>query len=126
MRCSMVAFDKTGTLTEGRPALVAAEPARGSGLTREALSGSPRRCRRAASTRWRAPCCARPGRLKRDARVAGAASAARAGRPAPGARLMLAIGTRRVRCSWAARRLMDEIGAGAAAPLKRRADGAAG
>ncbi len=32
-----VAFDKTGTLTQGRPALLAAEPARGSGLTREAL-----------------------------------------------------------------------------------------
>ena len=32
-----VAFDKTGTLTQGRPALLAAEPAHGSGLTREAL-----------------------------------------------------------------------------------------
>jgi len=32
-----VAFDKTGTLTEGRPTLVAAEPATGSGLTAEAL-----------------------------------------------------------------------------------------
>ncbi|MGK2899370.1 MAG: heavy metal translocating P-type ATPase [Burkholderiaceae bacterium] len=32
-----VAFDKTGTLTEGRPTLVAAVPAAGSGLTREAL-----------------------------------------------------------------------------------------
>ena len=32
-----VAFDKTGTLTEGRPMLVAAEPAEGSGLTAEAL-----------------------------------------------------------------------------------------
>jgi P-type Cu+ transporter len=34
---SIVAFDKTGTLTEGRPALVAAEPLAGSGLTRDAL-----------------------------------------------------------------------------------------
>ncbi len=32
-----VAFDKTGTLTEGRPTLVAAEPAAGSGLDAEAL-----------------------------------------------------------------------------------------
>ncbi|HZT56276.1 MAG TPA: heavy metal translocating P-type ATPase, partial [Burkholderiaceae bacterium] len=32
-----VAFDKTGTLTAGRPTLVAAVPAPGSGLTREAL-----------------------------------------------------------------------------------------
>ena len=32
-----VAFDKTGALTQGRPTLLAAEPARGSGLTREAL-----------------------------------------------------------------------------------------
>ncbi len=32
-----VAFDKTGTLTEGRPTLVAAEPADGSGLTRDTL-----------------------------------------------------------------------------------------
>jgi Cu+-exporting ATPase len=32
-----VAFDKTGTLTEGRPVLVAAIPAEGSGLSREGL-----------------------------------------------------------------------------------------
>ena len=32
-----VAFDKTGTLTVGKPALIAAEAAAGSGLTREAL-----------------------------------------------------------------------------------------
>jgi len=32
-----VAFDKTGTLTEGRPTLVAAEPAAGAGLNRETL-----------------------------------------------------------------------------------------
>jgi Cu+-exporting ATPase len=32
-----VAFDKTGTLTEGRPRLVAAEPAPGSGLSRESM-----------------------------------------------------------------------------------------
>ena len=32
-----IAFDKTGTLTEGRPTLVAALPAPGSGVTREAL-----------------------------------------------------------------------------------------
>lgn len=32
-----VAFDKTGTLTEGRPTLVAAQPADDSGLTRDAL-----------------------------------------------------------------------------------------
>ena len=34
-----VAFDKTGTLTEGRPTLIAAVPAPGSGLTRAALIG---------------------------------------------------------------------------------------
>ena len=32
-----VAFDKTGTLTEGRPTVVAAEPAPGSGLTEQGL-----------------------------------------------------------------------------------------
>ena len=90
----VVAFDKTGTLTEGRPQLVAAEPAPDAGLTREALlalaaalqAGSEHPLARAvlaaASAPW--PPAARRARPARPRRRRHASAAARCGSAARG------------------------------------------
>jgi Cu+-exporting ATPase len=71
-RIGVVAFDKTGTLTEGRPRWWRCRPPDGDEATLLRLAA--RRCRPAASTRWRARCCRPPAsaawRCRRPARCA--------------------------------------------------------
>jgi Cu+-exporting ATPase len=122
-RVDTVVFDKTGTLTRGRPVVVAARPAVGSGLDAAGLLSLAAAAER-GSTHPLAAAVAAAARAARGGDAAAAAAAAEADADdgsfvqEPGSGVAAAVGGRRVAVGsleWVARQAGEAAGAASAA-----------